>query len=115
MRYKDRLTCIIADTKLSMPGLLFGCPALGSAIGNVIPEIFVDMYNAVQVGDIKKAVELELKVFKISESLRSPETGALHEGLAARGIPCGMTRLPVRMPNEKEKEIIHAAISEYLK
>jgi dihydrodipicolinate synthase/N-acetylneuraminate lyase len=113
LSYKDKLTCIIADTKLSMPGILFGCPALATAIGNAIPELFVEMFNAVKENNISKAVELELKVFKISESLRTPEIGALHEALAARGLPCGIPRLPVRMPSEKEKEIIRNAMKVY--
>jgi 4-hydroxy-tetrahydrodipicolinate synthase/2-dehydro-3-deoxy-phosphogluconate/2-dehydro-3-deoxy-6-phosphogalactonate aldolase len=113
LKYKDRLTCIIADTKLSMPGILFGCPALASAIGNVIPELFVEMYNAVQEKNISKAIELELEVFRISEPLRTPEIGALHEALAARGLPCGITRLPVRTPSDKEKEIIHSVVKDY--
>ncbi|MDK2788634.1 MAG: hypothetical protein PWP07_1879 [Epulopiscium sp.] len=113
LKYKDRLTCIIADTKLSMPGILFGCPALASAIGNVIPELFVEMYNAVQEKNISKAIELELEVFRISEPLRTPEIGALHEALAARGLPCGIPRLPVRTPSDKEKEIIHSVVKDY--
>ena len=113
MRYQDRLTCIIADTKLSMPGLLFGCPALGSAIGNAIPEIFIEMVNAIRANDIAKAVVIELELFRISESLRSPECGGLHEALAARGLPCGVPRLPVRTPNEEEKVVIRKAMKEY--
>jgi dihydrodipicolinate synthase/N-acetylneuraminate lyase len=111
--HEDQLTVIIADTKLSMPGVLYGCPALATAIGNVIPELFVEMFNAVQEKNIEKAVEVHLKIFKISEHLRTPENGALYEGLAARGVPCGVPRLPVRRPSEKEKEIIHSVVKDY--
>jgi len=114
MRYKDRITTIIADTKLSMPGLLFGCPALGSAIGNAIPELFVDMYNAVQNGDMKTAVEKELQVFSISEKMRSPECGAIHEALNARGVNCGIPRRPIRIANEDEKKNILDAIKAFI-
>lgn len=113
LRYKDRLTVIIADTKLSMPALLFGCPAVVSAVGGVIPEPFVEMFDAVQEGNISRAVELENEVFSISEPLRSPEIGAFHEALATRGVPCGVPRLPVRMPNAKEKETINSAMQNY--
>lgn len=112
LKYKDKLTCIIADTKLSMPGILFGCPALGTAIGNVIPELFVEMYNAIQEKNIQKAIDIELEVFRLSEYLRTPETGALHEALAARGVPCGIPRLPIRTPSDKEKEIIRNVIKD---
>lgn len=114
IRYKDRLTTIIADTKLSMPGVLFGCPGLASAIGNVIPELFVEMFNAVKEKNIQRAIELELEVFRISESLRTPEIGGLHEALTARGIPCGIPRLPVRIPTDKEKEIIRGAMKDFI-
>lgn len=110
MNYQDKLTCIIADTKLSMPGLLFGCPALGSAIGNAIPELFVAMYNAVKAGDIEKAKSIELEVFRISKVLRNPETGAIHEALTARGIDVGIPKKPIRVPTDKEKEAIRAVI-----
>lgn len=110
MNYQDKLTCIIADTKLSMPGLLFGCPALGSAIGNAIPELFVAMYKAVKAGDIVKAKDIEMEVFRISKVLRNPETGAIHEALKARGIDAGIPRMPIRVPTEKEKEAIHAVM-----
>jgi dihydrodipicolinate synthase/N-acetylneuraminate lyase len=115
MRYRDKITTIIADTKLSMPGLLFGCPALGSAIGNAIPELFVDMYNAVQTGDIQKAVTKELEVFAVSEKMRSPECGAIHEALNARGQYCGYPKRPIRTANEDEKKKIHEAMRGFVR
>ena len=112
--HKETLTCIIADTKLSMMSRAFGCNGMISAIGNAIPELFVAMNNAIESKDFEKAMELQLRIFKLSESLRSPEIGAFHYALKSRGIDGGSPRSPVRQVNEKERMEIDKVMKNFV-
>ena len=112
--HKETLTCIIADTKLSMMSRACGCNGMISAIGNAIPELFVAMNSAIESKDIEKAVELQLRIFRISESLRSPEIGAIHYALKSRGIDSGLPRSPIRQINEKERKEIDKIMNYFI-
>jgi len=46
--------------------------------------------------------------------MRSPECGAIHEALNARGVNCGIPRRPIRIANEDEKKNILDAIKAFI-
>lgn len=109
----DTFTVIIAGAALSLPGLILGCPAVVTAIGNVIPESYVAMYKAAKEKRFADAAQIQKDIFRISESLRRPPFSALYEGLSARGVNAGHIRSPLRLPNVGETRAIHEALKDY--
>ena len=112
LEHKDLIT-IIAGADFSLPGLLLGCPGVTTAIGNVNPEAYVEMYKACKENRIQDAVIIQKEISKLGIALRKPPFGALHQALAERGINSGYTRPPLRMPNEEEAKAIRKAMSDY--
>lgn len=113
LEHADQLAVIIASAPFSLPGLLLGCPAVVSAVGNVIPESFVALYKAVQENRLSDAIAIQREILRISLPLRHPQLSGFYEGLAARGVKAGYPRLPLRLPTKDEAKAIHEALKDY--
>jgi 4-hydroxy-tetrahydrodipicolinate synthase len=66
---------------------------LGSA--NVIPQIWLEIYNHIQNGDLKAAQEAQMKVQKIARILIATGAIGAKECLNMMNVPVGITRKPI--------------------
>lgn len=104
----------MASATLNTAALAMGARGTISTITNVIPELFVALFDAMKVGNLQEARELQSVIDTTAAQLRSPIIGALHAGASLRGLPAGMPRRPLRMPNESEMLAIQKILDQVL-
>jgi N-acetylneuraminate lyase len=84
------------DTVL-LYGLLAGaCGGIGATY-NIMPHLFVRLWNAFQVGDIATATRTQLRINEIIKALLVVDLfGGVKQTMAWMGLPCGEPRTPNR-------------------
>ncbi len=100
----------MANSTLNTAALAMGARGTISTITNVVPELFVTLFNAMATGDLDTARRTQLKIDTVAAILRSPTIGALHAGAIVRGLPGGAPRPPLRMPDANEADAIARAV-----
>lgn len=100
----------MANSTLNTAALAMGARGTISTITNVVPELFVGLFNAMQSADLHAARSIQLKIDAVAAILRSPTIGALHAGASVRGLPGGRPRPPLRMPDAGESDAIATAV-----
>jgi 4-hydroxy-tetrahydrodipicolinate synthase len=85
-----------------------------SAMSNVFPELFLNMYEAHLRKDLEKGAELQLKVDAIRDALSKPPIAPILEGLRLRGVKSGSVRLPLRSMTTSEIENLRISIAQIL-
>lgn len=102
------LTCFIGNARLMLPALTMGAVGCIDWGPNLVPEIWVELFNAFQEGDMKRALAAQDKGIEVT---KLAELGTFHQilkaGLSERlGIDCGAPRLPsLPMDPENRKEL----------
>lgn len=100
----------MANSTLNTAALAMGARGTISTITNVVPELFVSLFNAMQAGDLDTARSVQLRIDTVAAILRTPTIGALHAGACVRGLPGGVPRPPLRMPDSTETDAIARAV-----
>ncbi|KAJ5227155.1 uncharacterized protein N7469_007161 [Penicillium citrinum] len=92
----DKITAFNGWDSLTFYGLAAGCPGGVWGAANFIPELAVELYEAVSVkGDLKRGRELWTKAFPICKFLESHNyCGAVKTGVELIGQPTGGLRKP---------------------
>jgi N-acetylneuraminate lyase len=90
------------DTVL-LYGLLAGaCGGIGATY-NIMPHLFVRLWNAFQAGDIATASKTQLRINEIVKALLVVDLfGGVKQTMAWMGLPCGEPRTPNRPLNSDE-------------
>jgi len=73
-----------------------GVKAGVSATANVIPELFVEMYNAYKTNNLEKGKALQFKIHAARTLLSKPAIAPLLEALKLRGLRSGFVKPPLR-------------------
>lgn len=100
----------VANANLNLAGLMMGSLGSISTITNVLPEVFVSLYNSVQQGKVDDARSWQNRIDLGAAVLRSPIIGALHAGCTLRGLLGLAPRPPLRLPNSDELMAIQRGI-----
>lgn len=92
----DKITSFNGWDTLTFYGLAAGCPGSVWGAANFIPELAVELWDAVAVkGDLKRGRELWTKAFPICKFLESHNyCGAVKTGVELIGQPTGGLRKP---------------------
>jgi len=99
------------DDSLTLPMLSVGAVGVISVASHIVGKEISQMVNAYHSGDVKKAVELHLKllpIFKVLFITSNPTP--VKAALAMVERPVGIPRLPLVEANENEKEQIRAVL-----
>lgn len=81
---------------LLMPSLLYGARGSVSGIANAFPELFVDLYKAMEKGEYAKAHERQRMIIEIHKVLHRCSSPALiKKALACRGLKQSYVRRPL--------------------
>jgi len=98
---------------LMLPALALGAVGQVSGNANVYPEVFRDLYNAHQRGDMEMAREKQILVNGIRHVLKDGLHPAYFKAaLALRGVPVGTVRLPMRWLSDQELKTMKAGLQE---
>jgi len=88
---------------LMLPALAMGASGQVSGNSNVFPEVFRDLYDAFQAGDLKRARSQQALVDRIRLVLKDGLHPAYFKAaLALRGVPAGRVRAPMRELSKQE-------------
>ncbi|RAK96007.1 dihydrodipicolinate synthase family protein [Aspergillus ibericus CBS 121593] len=99
----DRITAFNGWDTLTFYGLAAGSPGAVWGAANIIPELAVELWNAVAVeGDLKKGRELWAKAWPICKFLESHNyAAAVKTGVELRGQATGGLRKPFALLREE--------------
>lgn len=102
---EDEFNLIIGTDDIVLAGFLMGAKGAVVVMGNVFPEIPVQLYRAFIQGNYEKAVQLQYKILEIRAALKGPYISTYKEALDILGKRGGYARKPLRelTPEEKEK------------
>ncbi|MEW6751847.1 MAG: dihydrodipicolinate synthase family protein [Candidatus Latescibacterota bacterium] len=91
-----RLNMISGPDEMCLAGMVMGSDAAIGTTYNVMPRLFVAMRRAFEAGDVRRAMELQVRANRVIRFL--VRTGAVLAAvkalLAWRGLPVGPTRPP---------------------
>lgn len=108
------LTYLVGSDSLLFPGLEVGCAGMVSAVANVFPELVVDLYEAYDAGEEKRARELQSTVYDVRNALkRGPYMAGVKTALSLRDLDFdpGPLRSPLRQMDEQKRTKLHEDLS----
>jgi 4-hydroxy-tetrahydrodipicolinate synthase len=96
-RAAGRIAVLTAIEDLLFPALLLGSPGMVVAIAALLPDLCVDLYRAVQAGDLAAARRLHERILPVVRTVLVDESfpATIKAGLAMRGRPVGPPRSPL--------------------
>ncbi len=108
------LSCFIGNAGLMLPALTMGAVGCIDWGPNLVPEVWVELWNAFQRGDMKRALAAQDKGIKVTELCRF---GSFHQvlkaGLSERlGIDCGAPRAPGLAMSSKNRKALKQCLIE---
>lgn len=100
----DGFTVIMGEDQALMPALALGAKGAVSGTSNMIPEVFVKLYNAVQAGDNATAAVQQKKISQVFELMSGAvRTCHLKAALEMRGFRKMYTRAPQQTESTPEQ------------
>lgn len=101
------LIVLVGPEKLTLTALELGCAGVVTGCGNIVPELFVDLYRAWHEGRRAEAERLQGLVDELASTVPlHPFPSILKEGMEQCGIPAGRCRRPVgRVPAEAARTV----------
>lgn len=85
----------VGDDRLDLYGLQLGAVGIVSSMAGIVPEVYVELYNAVRSGDYVRAIEAQKSINTFCKLFRDGTSMSLFKiALRARGIDVGVPRWP---------------------
>jgi 4-hydroxy-tetrahydrodipicolinate synthase len=99
-KVRDKIKVICGHDEVVVAALAAGCSGAILASANVIPDIWVQVYNHVKNGELQKARELQYKVQKIARIIAGSGAVGTKEALNMMKIKVGPVRKPLSVGGE---------------
>ena len=110
---KENALVISGSDGLFYPSLAVGAKGIVTAIANSHPEIFVELWNKFNEGDIEGARKIQVEINKMRQIFKiGPYVSAYKYAIAKRGIKFGGFKLPVRDLSDDEKKQFETAYNQ---
>lgn len=106
----DDFQVICGTESYFLPAWLMGACASVSATANVFPELCVQLWTAFQEGRLDAARRLQFQLNATKPILSAPSLAPYYAALAARGLPVGRPRAPLRPLKPRETARVVAAL-----
>ena len=108
------LQCLVGNAMLMLPALTIGASGCVDGPPNVAPELWVEIWNAYNDGDIHRAEAAQEKASQVTELVRSI---GLHAGTKAilserLGIDCGAPRPPGQPITLEQRTMMQKRLNE---
>ena len=103
-KVRDKINVLCGHDEVVVAALAAGASGAILASANVIPDIWVQIYQYVQKGELKKARELQYKVQKIARIIAGSGAVGAKEALKMVGLKVGPVRLPLSVGGELSYE-----------
>ena len=99
-KVRDKINVLCGHDEVVVAALAAGCSGAILASANVIPDIWVQIYNHVKNGELQKARELQYKVQKIARIIAASGPVGTKEALNMMKIKVGPVRKPLSVGGE---------------
>lgn len=99
-KVRDKINVLCGHDEVVVAALAAGCSGAILASANFIPDIWGQVYDAVQKGDLQTARELQYKVQKIARIIAKSGPVGAKEALNMMGQKVGPVRLPLSLGGE---------------
>jgi 4-hydroxy-tetrahydrodipicolinate synthase len=113
-RFGKNIPILTAVDDLILPSFVLGSPGAIAAILTVLPKESVGLYQAVQRGDLARALEFHHKLLVVWRALEgSPGFhGRIKYAMELQGRPAGLPRHPQRPANQADRALVAQALRE---
>jgi 4-hydroxy-tetrahydrodipicolinate synthase len=104
---REKFSVLNGRDTLILAALQFGAQGAIPASCNLAPDLCVGIYNSFTTGEIENAREFQSRLHPIRMAMSlGTGNGAIKEGLALLGRPCGPNRSPIApLPEEKRAKL----------
>ena len=104
-KYSDQVTPMNGWDTLTFYGIACGAPAAIWGAANVVPEVAVELWNALAVeNDLKKGREIWGRIFPVIKFMESTSyCAAVKTGMEIRGVKTGGLRKPFSLLGQEEQ------------
>jgi len=99
-KVRDKINVLCGHDEVVVAALAAGCSGAILASANVIPDVWVQIYNHVKNGELQKARELQYKVQKIARIIAGSGAVGTKEALNMMKIKVGPVRKPLSVGGE---------------
>lgn len=99
-KVRDKLNVMCGHDEVVMAGLAAGCSGAILASANVIPDVWIQIYNHVKKGELQQARELQYRVQKIARIIAGSGAVGTKEALNMMKIKVGPVRKPLSFGGE---------------
>jgi 4-hydroxy-tetrahydrodipicolinate synthase len=99
-KVRDKINVMCGHDEVVIAALAAGCSGAILASANVIPDIWVQLYNHVKNGELQKARELQYKVQKIARIIAASGPVGTKAALNMMKIKVGPVRQPLSVGGE---------------
>lgn len=99
------LTVLSGDDSLTLPLMSVGAEGVISVVGNLVPDVMIDLVNAFAAGDSKSAMQLHHRLFPLCRDMLGLATNPIPIKAAMRllGRDTGDLRLPMTPLTDAEE------------
>ncbi len=99
------LTVLSGDDSLTLPLMSVGAEGVISVVGNLVPDVMIDLVNAFAAGDSKSAMQLHHRLFPLCRNMLGLATNPIPIKAAMRllGRDTGDLRLPMTPLTDAEE------------
>lgn len=99
-KVRDKINVLCGHDEVVVAALAAGCSGAILASANVMPDVWITIYNHVKNGELQKARELQYKVQKIARIIASSGAVGAKEALNMMKIKVGPVRKPLSVGGE---------------
>lgn len=99
-KVRDKINVLCGHDEVVVAALAAGCSGAILASANVMPDVWVQVYNHVKNGELQKARELQYKVQKIARIIAGSGAVGAKEALNMMKIKVGPVRKPLSVGGE---------------
>ena len=99
-KVRDKINVLCGHDEVLVAGLAAGCSGAILASANIIPDIWIQLYNHIRKGEVQQARELQYKVQKIARIIVGSGAVGVKEALNMMKIKVGPVRKPLSVGGE---------------
>ena len=99
-KVRDKINVICGHDEVVIAALAAGCSGAILASANVIPDVWIQIYNHIKNGELQKARELQYKVQKIARIIAGSGAVGTKAALNMMKIKVGPVRMPLSVGGE---------------
>lgn len=109
------MTVLSGDDTMTLPMLSVGAEGVVSVVGNIVPEVMLNLLSAWKNGDLQLAQELHHKLFPLCRDLLGLATNPIpvKNAMAELGRDTGELRLPMTPLTESELKQLRATLERF--